>query len=153
MTNKKYYTVGTVHVTQSSSPVIKWQTKNTTLSEQLHNNRKIVETDAKSIPLTHIHDRSLSLLGAGTWIKYCQVKLDLWDPYLGEAMRTTLNVMLDANSQKLKYCYHLEQTYNTYQHNLWDLSIISIHKYLLLKILKGAIVAMIVCYLDLQLPM
>ena len=40
--------------------------------------RKIVETDPKSILLTHIHDRSLSWIGTGTSIKSGGVKLVLW---------------------------------------------------------------------------
>jgi hypothetical protein len=39
--------------------------------------RKIVETDPKSILLTHIHDRSLSWIGTGTSIKSGGVKLVL----------------------------------------------------------------------------
>jgi hypothetical protein len=42
---------------------------NIKLSEQFQNPFEQLQNEAKSIPLTHIHDRSLSWLGTGTVIK------------------------------------------------------------------------------------
>ena len=53
MTNKKYYTVGTVP----------------------KYSRKIVEKDKINNPTTHIHDRSLSCIGTNTSIKGGGAKL------------------------------------------------------------------------------
>ena len=62
--------------------VIKWKTKNTTLSEQFGTirklNMKIVERGKIDTPNTQIHDRSTSCLRADTSIKSVGVKLVLW---------------------------------------------------------------------------
>jgi len=48
-----------------------------TLASEPKYNRKIVETDVKLIPLTHIHDQSLFGLGTDTSIKSGGIKLVL----------------------------------------------------------------------------
>jgi hypothetical protein len=52
---------------------MKGKTEMTTLSGQFQN-LKILETEPQLIPLTHIHDHSLSWLGTGTSIKSGRVK-------------------------------------------------------------------------------
>ena len=76
--NKKYHTVRTVPKS------INRKTKNTTLSEHFLKsiNRKIIETETKWIPLTHIYIHDHSLSGVGT--AGCRSKLVLW--HSGEMM-------------------------------------------------------------------
>jgi len=58
-----------------SQPIVKWK-KNITLSEKFQTiNRKIVEIDKFDIPITHIHDRSLSWLSTGTSVTSDGIKL------------------------------------------------------------------------------
>jgi hypothetical protein len=48
--------------------------KNTTLSEQFQNKILKLQKEAQSIPLTQIHDRSISWVGTGTFTKVAGLK-------------------------------------------------------------------------------
>ena len=56
--------------------------QNSTLSEQLHNPTEESEKEAASIPLTHIHDYSLSWLCTGPLIKVTGLNTSHWDLYI-----------------------------------------------------------------------
>ena len=56
-------------------------------------NRKIVETEAESTPITHIHDRLLFLLDTDTSTQSGGVKLVLW----AQASTFTIIVYTDEN--------------------------------------------------------
>ena len=58
--------------------LIKRKTKNTTLSEKFQNPIRTYQKDAKSIPLTHIHYRSLSCHDTVTLIQSFGVKPGSW---------------------------------------------------------------------------